>query len=124
MAVVAHLIILVRHSVFAFTRLMAVAPALALALIVGHLVPPHLAALVRFSGGTPPSRASEIQRAAASSRSAVLVTDQGTGSLAGGLGDPDFYQPQLRRHSNVNECRLLMPLPVGHSLRRAFYTNA
>lgn len=39
-AVVAHLIILVSDRVFAFTRLMAVAPALALASILGHLVPP------------------------------------------------------------------------------------
>ena len=36
MAVVTHLIVLVRHGVFAFTRLMAVGPALALALILRH----------------------------------------------------------------------------------------
>ena len=41
MAVVTHLIILVRHRVFAFTRLMPVTSALALALILGHLVPPY-----------------------------------------------------------------------------------
>ena len=39
MAVVAHVILLVGHRVFAFTRCMAVASALALALILGHLVP-------------------------------------------------------------------------------------
>ena len=37
-AIVAHPIILVSHDVFAFTRLMAVCSALALALILGHLV--------------------------------------------------------------------------------------
>ena len=39
MAVVAHVILLVGHRVFAFTRRMAVTSALALALILGHLVP-------------------------------------------------------------------------------------
>ena len=39
MAVVAHVILLVGHRLFAFTRCMAVASALALALILGHLVP-------------------------------------------------------------------------------------
>jgi hypothetical protein len=38
-AVVAHLIILVSDRILALTRLMAVASALALALILGHLVP-------------------------------------------------------------------------------------
>ena len=38
MAVVAHLIILVSDRILALTRLMAVASALALALILGHLV--------------------------------------------------------------------------------------
>ena len=45
-AVVTHPILLVRHRIFAFTRLMAVAPTLALALILGHLVPPYSAALI------------------------------------------------------------------------------
>ena len=39
MAVIAHVILLVGHRVFAFTRRMAVASALALALILRHLVP-------------------------------------------------------------------------------------
>jgi hypothetical protein len=43
-AVVEHLIILVSDGILALTRLMAVAPALALALILGHLVPPYSAA--------------------------------------------------------------------------------
>ena len=38
-AVVAHVILLVGHRVFAFTRLVAVGSALALALILRHLVP-------------------------------------------------------------------------------------
>ena len=68
MAVVTHLIVLVSHGVFAFTRLMAVGPALALALILRHLVPLYSAALVCLSGSTPSSRASLIQREAASSQ--------------------------------------------------------
>ena len=39
MAVIAHVILLVDHRVFAFTRRMAVTSALALALILRHLVP-------------------------------------------------------------------------------------
>ena len=62
MAVVTHLIVLVSHGVFAFTRLMAVGPALALALILRHLVPLYSA------GSTPSSRASLIQREATSSQ--------------------------------------------------------
>jgi len=61
-AVVTHLIVLVSHGVFAFTRLMAVGPALALALILRHLVPLYSA------GSTPSSRASLIQREATSSQ--------------------------------------------------------
>ena len=68
MAVVTHLILLVRHRVFAFTRLMAVASALALALILGHLVPSCPIALVCPSGRMPSSRASLIPCDPASSQ--------------------------------------------------------
>ena len=54
MAVVTHLILLVRHRVLAFTRLMAVATTLALAFILGHLVPPYSVALVCFAAERPP----------------------------------------------------------------------
>jgi len=65
-AVVAHPIFLVSHGVFAFARFMAVVSTLALALILGHLVPRGI--LVCLSGKAPSSRPNEIQRDAASSQ--------------------------------------------------------
>ena len=65
-AVVAHPIVLVSHCVFAFTRFMAVVSTLALAPILGHLVPRGI--LACLGGKAPSSRPNKIQRAAASSQ--------------------------------------------------------
>ena len=62
MAVVTHLILLVRHRVFAFTRLMAVAPTLALALILGHLVPPYSVLVCLVAERPPLARAHATRR--------------------------------------------------------------